>query len=314
MTARRVAVFAYGGFGCHGINALVRAGAQLVQVFSHHDHANERCWWPAVSELSRKLAIPCELDADFTSTDPGSAYARLRELDLDFIFSFYFRSMLPERVLALARHGGYNLHGSLLPRYRGRAPINWQLVHGETRGGLSLHRMVRQADAGDLVGQLGIPIGPDDDAYALTTTLMALTPQFLDESLPPVLELRAKHTPQDHRLATVFKGRRPEDGRIDWNQPARRVHDLIRAVAPPWPGAFTSRGGVPIYIDRSRVVSEEGCVATPGAVLSSQRVACATGVIEVLAAADSNRERLTLEPSWIFESLLATTPASRSQL
>jgi UDP-4-amino-4-deoxy-L-arabinose formyltransferase/UDP-glucuronic acid dehydrogenase (UDP-4-keto-hexauronic acid decarboxylating) len=312
MSAPRVVVFAYGGFGCAGIAALVRSGAQLVQAFSHHDDPAENRWWPSVAERCGELGVPCELDADLSGVAAGSAYARLSALEVDFIFSFYFRSMLPSRMLSLARHGGYNLHGSLLPRYRGRAPINWQLVHGERRSGLSLHRMVRQADAGDLAAQLAIDVGPDVDAFGLTTTLMALTPEFLDGVLPQLLALRCPLVPQDHTAATIFRGRTPQDGLIDWCLPARRIHDLIRAVAPPWPGAFTYHDAQKVFIDRSRVAQERGRQGPPGSVLDAQHIACGEGVLEVLAAADARRAGLSLPSGWIFEPPPAATPASRS--
>ena len=312
MHGPRVIVCAYGGFGCAGIDALVHAGAHIVHGFSHADQPGENIWWPSVMARCQSLGAPCDLDADFSATGPGSAAHTIHALHADFIFSFYYRRMIPERILDLTRYGGYNLHGSLLPKYRGRAPINWQLVHGETRSGLTLHRMVRQADAGDIVAQTAIDVGPDTDAFALTCQLMALTPAFLEPCLPALLAGRAMLTVQDHSQATLYRGRRPEDGLIDWSAPARRIHDLVRAVAPPWPGAFTALGGGRVSIDRTRVVEEQGQAGPPGLILPNGRVACGAGVVEVLMACDAQRQRMELGPGWTFASPSAPTPVLRS--
>ncbi len=284
-------VFAYGGFGCAGIDALARAGAAIIHGFSHADDPREHRWWPSAAERISAAGAPCELDADLRAQGQGSALERLAAARPDFLFSFYFRKMIPERMLGLAAQGGYNLHGSLLPRYRGRAPINWQLVQGEPRSGLTLHRMVRSADAGDIVAQTEVAVPPDMDAYGLTTALLGLAPSLLDGvPAPELLAGRARLTPQDHAQATVFRGRTPDDGRIDWRWGARRVHDLVRAVAPPWPGAFSAILGQRIAIDRTAVQAEDGALGPPGTVLADGRqVACtALGAVRVLAAREVN--------------------------
>ncbi len=305
MPAPRVVVFAYGGFGCAGVDALARAGAAIVHGYSHADDPAEHRWWPSVAERIGALGAPCELDADLRDQGPDSALARLRALRPDFLFSFYFRKMIPERVLATAAQGGYNLHGSLLPRYRGRAPINWQLVNGEARSGLTLHRMVRSADAGDIVAQAAIAVPPDQDAHGLTTALLALAPAFLDGALPGLLAGRARHLPQDHSQATVFRGRTPDDGAIDWRWSARRIHDLVRAVAPPWPGAFSAILGQRVAIDRTAVAAEEGAFGAPGTVLEDSRVACAAGALRIVAARDRSGAPISFTCGQVFDA----TPA-----
>lgn len=302
MAGPRVAVFAYGGFGCAGIDALVQAGATIVLGVSHHDDPRETRWWPSVAERLAGLGAPCVLDPDMRATDESSVYARLQALAPDFLFSFYYRKMLPERVLLLARRGAYNLHGSLLPRFRGRAPINWQLVHGEPRSGLTLHRMVRSADAGDIVAQLATDVDPDEDAYALTTRLLALAPGLLAGVLPALFAGTAVHRPQDHRLATVFGGRTPADGLIDWRWQARRVHNLVRAVAPPWPGAFTFLRGARVAVHRTRVTAERGVIGAPGEVVADGIVACGAGSVELLACADAHGRPLALTCGLTFDT------------
>jgi UDP-4-amino-4-deoxy-L-arabinose formyltransferase/UDP-glucuronic acid dehydrogenase (UDP-4-keto-hexauronic acid decarboxylating) len=296
MAAPRVVVFAYGGFGCAGIEAVRAAGGSIVHGFSHADDPRETRWWPSVAERLAGLGVPCELDRDLRAVGAGSAAELLGALAPDLLLSFYFRSMIPERLLGLARRGGYNLHGSLLPRFRGRAPINWQLVHGERESGLTLHRMVRSADAGDIVGQLRVTVPEDQDALGLTRALLELAPGFLAGLLPALFAGTAVHRPQDPAQATVFGGRRPEDGRIDWRWPARQVHNLVRAVAPPWPGAFSTLAGERVAIDRARVAAEDGRLGPPGTVLPGGHVACGAGSLEVLLARDARGGNLLVAP------------------
>ncbi len=282
-------VCGYGGFGRIGLEALTRHGAAVQHVFTHADSANEVIWWESLTEAAREQNIPYTLDADFVAG--GAADARLKELAPDFIFSFYFRHMIPSRVLAHATRGSYNLHGSLLPKFRGRAPINWQLVQGEVHSGLTLHAMVKSADAGDIVHQEAIDIGPNEDAFSLTVRLMDLAPAFLDRCLPALLDGTAVHQPQDHAAATLFGRRTPADGVIPWQDSAQRVHNLVRAVAPPWPGAFTFCGPRRVVVQRTRIRESIGVSATAGTVLpgvagACRSVACGTHVIDLLAFTD----------------------------
>jgi methionyl-tRNA formyltransferase len=165
----------------------------------------------------------------------------------DVIFSFYYRNLLKEEILRIPPAGAFNLHGSLLPAYRGRCPVNWVLVRGEKKTGVTLHRMVEKADAGDIVGQKEVSIDPEDSAFSLFNKLCVAAGELLDGLLPLIKEGRAPRIPQDPEKATYFGGRRPEDGRIDWNRPVMQVYDLIRAVTEPYPGAFT-------FLDEGRLL------------------------------------------------------------
>jgi methionyl-tRNA formyltransferase len=154
------------------------------------------------------------------------------------IFSFYYRHMLSDEILQIPSRGAYNLHGSLLPAYRGRCPVNWVLIQGETRTGVTLHHMVKKADAGDIVGQKAVAIEETDTAVSLYRRLCEAAGELLDETLPLMKAGRAPRLPQDISKGSYFGGRRPEDGRIDWRWPAVRIYNLIRAVTEPYPGAF----------------------------------------------------------------------------
>jgi UDP-4-amino-4-deoxy-L-arabinose formyltransferase/UDP-glucuronic acid dehydrogenase (UDP-4-keto-hexauronic acid decarboxylating) len=268
---------AYGHFGCAGISALLRAGAYLPLVLSHGDNGDDNRWWPSVERLCHRHGIPVLLDH---ALSPGSAaFLRLRDLAPDYLFSFYYKNLIGAEALALAQRGAYNLHGSLLPAYRGRAPINWQLVHGERRSGLTLHEMVVRADAGRIISQTAVAVAPDQDAFGLTQQLLAAAPAFLGRAITSIFSGRARPRAQDLAQGSVFPGRRPDDGRIDWRQSARQVHNLVRAVAPPWPGAFTYHGAERLMVNATRVAREGGALAPPGTVLPDRTISCGAGAI-----------------------------------
>jgi methionyl-tRNA formyltransferase len=230
----KAVVFAYHEMGLAGLSALSRAGYEIASIFSHEDDPEENCWFGSVTAWARERGIDVHCPSDLGREWP----AMIAELDPEMIFSFYYRRLLPERILGIPSGGAYNLHGSLLPAYRGRCPVNWVLIHGETETGVTLHHMVARADAGDIVGQRQVPILPEDTALTLYKKLCVAAGGLLDELLPLMKEGRAPRRPQELSRGSYFGGRRPEDGRINWKWPAGRIYNLIRAVAEPWPGAF----------------------------------------------------------------------------
>jgi methionyl-tRNA formyltransferase len=231
----RVVVFAYHNMGIAGLNALEHAGYEIALVFSHEDDPGENCWFGSVKHWGERSGIPVECPAEIGQATWRQMIAALRP---EMIFSFYYRHMIPEGILRIPTQGAYNLHGSLLPAYRGRCPVNWVLIHGEEQTGVTLHHMVRKADAGDIVGQKIVPIAPEDTACTLYGKLCDAAGILLDELLPLMKMGQAPRIPQNIALGSYFGGRRPEDGRIDWRWPAVRIYNLIRAVTNPYPGAF----------------------------------------------------------------------------
>ena len=230
-----VVVLAYHEMGYTGLRALLCHGVKVSTVFTYADDPRENCWFASVAELAREAGVPAIL----TESINDEAWVRhVAALRPDVLFSFYYRHIVGRPLREIPRLGAFNLHGSLLPRYRGRCPVNWQLVHGERESGVTLHVMTGRADAGDIVAQQRVPVGPDDTALQLYARLNAAAEVLLDRELDTVLAGRAVRRPQDESRASVFGGRRPEDGRVSWTWPRKRVHDLVRAVAPPWPGAF----------------------------------------------------------------------------
>ena len=240
--AMRALVAGYHTMGCLGFDALLRHGYEVPAVFTHRDDPHEEIWWESLAEraAARGVAVHYPEKAELGT----AAFAELvASYTPDFLFSFYFRFMLPAPLLALPKRGALNLHGSLLPRYRGRAPVNWVLVHGETETGVTLHYMVAKPDAGAIVDQERVAIDPADTALSLYRKLEPAALRLLDRALPRLAAGTARAEPMDLAAGSYFGGRQPADGRIDWDWPAKRIYALVRAVTHPYPGAFTTVGG-----------------------------------------------------------------------
>ena len=242
-------VFAYSEVGARCLGALFEAGVDVRLVVTHADDPNEQRWFASVAEVARGAGCRVLMPAD--PADPALA-AEIRALAPDFIFSFYYRRMLPAAILGLARRAALNMHGSLLPKYRGRAPVNWAVLNGERETGASLHYMVAKPDAGALVGQQAVPIGPDDTAFEVAGRVADAAVSVLVQNLPRLIDGTAAATPLDLASGSYFGGRTPADGEFDFGWAALRIHNLVRAVAPPFPGAFTRFGAALLRVQRTR--------------------------------------------------------------
>jgi methionyl-tRNA formyltransferase len=257
----RAVVFAYHNVGVRCLKVLLARGVEVALVVTHQDNPAETIWFDSVAELCKEHGIP-----SITPDDPKSAalLAQVQKLQPDLIFSFYYRHMLPVDLLEIARFGAYNMHGSLLPKYRGRVPVNWAVLHGETETGATLHEMAAKPDAGAITAQTSVPILPDDTAYEVFGKLTVAAEQTLWKVLPAILAGMPPRLPNDLSQGSYFGGRKPEDGRIDWNQPAQAVYNLHRAVAPPYPGAFTELAGRTYQIGKARLSSQMQANLPPG--------------------------------------------------
>jgi len=246
----RAVVFAYHNVGVRCLKALLARGVEVALVVTHQDNPNETIWFESVASLCREQGIPF-----VTPDDPKTPelFQQVQETQPDFIFSFYYRHMLPVDLLSLAKHGAYNMHGSLLPKYRGRVPVNWAVLHGETETGATLHEMAAKPDAGAIIAQTAVPILPDDTAFEVFGKVTVAAEQTLWTVLPAMLAGQTPKQPNDLSKGSYFGGRKPEDGRIDWSQPAQAVYNLHRAVAPPYPGAWTTIAGKIFIIGKARL-------------------------------------------------------------
>jgi len=234
--AVQAVVFGYHDVGVRCLRVLLDAGVAVPLVVTHRDAPDERIWFGSVARLAQSRGIETLL-----SEDMNHLRERIRVISPEFMFSFYYRRMLPPEVLALAKKGAFNMHGSLLPKYRGRAPVNWAILKGESETGATLHEMVAKPDAGRIVDQERVPIGPDETAVEVFAKVSDAAETVLKRSLPHLLAGTASLKKQDLSKGSYFGARRPEDGRIDWSKSALEIHNLVRAVAPPYPGAFTDK-------------------------------------------------------------------------
>ncbi len=285
MTEPRILVFGYHLIGTVCLDELIVESRNVIGVVTHEVDPGENTWFPSVEAVAERHHIPVKTPK---SPKEDAFIAWVRSLRPDVIFSFYYRNIIPKTILDLPQFGAYNLHGSLLPRYRGRCPMNWVLINGERETGITLHVMTPQADAGDIVDQDRFSIGPEDTAKDLFEKAARSAPVLLRRVLPLILSGNAPRRPQDHSKATVFGGRRPEDGRIDWTWPAERISNLVRAVAPPYPGALSEAAGRTFYVWRGKPVPASATGFDAGEIVSS------VGKGLVIACGPDGRERFEI--------------------
>ncbi|MBL3592696.1 MAG: formyltransferase [Synergistaceae bacterium] len=277
----RIVVFAYNEVGYVCLDELLRRGADVAAVFTYDDDPDEEVWFRSVRDRAREGGVACftpqRIDGEWTE--------RIAALRPELILSFYYRSLLGPEILALPRLGAFNIHGSLLPRYRGRACVNWAVLNGEGKTGATLHEMVPRADAGRIVDQEAVLIGPDETAHDVFLKVAGASRTLVARNLDALEAGMASLIEQDETKATLFGRRGPEDGKIDWNLPARSIHDLVRAVTHPYPGAFTFVSGRKLFLWKTAVVDERSPNA--GGTVASRSpfvVNAAQGRLAVLSA------------------------------
>ena len=267
-------VLAYHNMGLAGLAALGRHGFDIAAVFTHEDDPKENCWFGSVKDWAEKQGIGC-------TTDPVNSpqwIEKIKRMQPDVLFSFYYRNMVRPEVLAIPRIGSFNLHGSLLPSYRGRCPVNWVLVNGEKETGVTLHCMVEKPDAGDIVGRRAVSIDFEDTARTLYDKLCEAAGGLLDELLPEMKKGKIPRIKQDLSRGSYYGGRKPEDGRISWDRTAVEIYNLIRAVTDSYPGAFAfADNGGKFLIWRARPVSSVSGGGPGDVILDGQSVLVKTG-------------------------------------
>jgi methionyl-tRNA formyltransferase len=275
----RAIVFAYHDVGVRCLRVLLDAGVEVPLVVTHTDAAAETIWFGSVAQVAAEHGLRCVAPAD---AHTPALLAEARAADPDFLFSFYYRHMLKASWLDVPRRGAFNMHGSLLPQYRGRAPVNWAVIDGARQTGATLHRMNEKPDNGAIVDQCAVPILGDDTAHEVFGTVVTAAEIVLARSLPAMLDGSAVERPQDLSQGRYFGGRKPEDGLIPSHAGAPQIHNLVRALAAPYPGAFCRIGGRQIIIDRTQIA------APPPAEAAAQLRLMSDGSILWLLAADGS--------------------------
>ena len=244
-------VFAYHDVGVNCLKALLAAGIKVDLVITHQDDPNENVWFGSVAKLCSDQNIPYITP---NVNELSDLAPKIKVLAPDYIFSFYYRFMIPAQILACAKIAALNMHGSLLPKYRGRAPVNWAILHGETETGATLHIMEAKPDAGDIVGQAAVVIDRDETATDVFGKVTSAAVKVIEEVLPSLLKGKVPRKPNELDKGSYFGGRKPADGQIHWNQTALQIHNLVRAVAPPYPGAFTDHQGKTMIVARTSLL------------------------------------------------------------
>ncbi len=270
----KTVVLAYHNFGCMGIEALLRGGYEITAVFTHQDDPQEAVWFDSVAELAARHGIPVYAPEDINHP---LWVQKIQQMNPDFIFSFYYRKMVKPAILDIPPKGCLNLHGSLLPKYRGRCPINWVLLNGEKETGVTLHYMTPKPDDGEIVCQRRTEIDDDDTALSLHHKMVRAAGEMLDEYLPQIKQGTAPRRPQNHAEASYFGGRRPSDGEINWQADAEQIRNLVRAVARPYPGAFSYLGNTKCTFWSVRRTSCSDETARPGTILCLDPLTIAAG-------------------------------------
>lgn len=272
MNKPSILVFAYHDVGYECLDMLIGNDEYILAVITHEDDPNEEIWFRSVAALAGKYAIPVYTPETVNTPEWTE---RIRSWEPDIIFSFYYRNMIREEILNIPGLGAFNMHGSLLPKYRGRAPINWAVLRGEQETGVTLHHMVKRADAGDIVDQEPVPVGPDDTARDVFDKAVKAARRVLERRIEGIKNGTAPRRKQEETEVSCFPGRKPDDGRIDWTMNAGAIYDLVRAVTHPYPGAFSSLQGEKLFIWRARI--SDGIRGKPGEIVSVNPLTAAAG-------------------------------------
>jgi methionyl-tRNA formyltransferase len=268
----KAVVFGYQEIGYVCLEELLDFGVHVSCLFTHEDDPGEEIWFRRPVAVAQKHNIPVYTP---TTLKDEKWMQLIKDAAPDFIFSFYYRNMIPKNVLDIPHVAALNLHGSLLPKFRGRAPANWVLVEGESQTGVTLHEMLEKPDAGDIIAQKKIEIAFEDDVYTLYMKMTGAARQLMKETLPMLADGSFIRTPQTG-TSSYFGGRKPEDGLITWEKDVLSLYNLTRAVTHPYPGAFTWLRGKKLFIWKSRLEDDTGD-GVPGKVFSSRPLKVATG-------------------------------------
>lgn len=228
-------VCAYAHVGREALEGLLEAGVEVRALYTYPQGAEDH-WFEPPAALAERHGVPVRMEPRFNE---DHVHAAIRDLSPDLLLSFYFREMIQARFLELPRLGAYNLHGSLLPKYRGRAPLNWVLVKGEVETGITLHAMTPKPDDGHIVAQAPLPILWDDTALSLTEKAAAAGRVLVRDAIPGLVDGSIRRIDQKTLgPSTYFGGRKPADSRLDAAMTVQEAFNQIRAVADPWPNAF----------------------------------------------------------------------------
>jgi methionyl-tRNA formyltransferase len=280
-------------FALQTLQGLIDAGCNMVGVYTQPDRPKGRgkkLAPPPIKELAQEYEIPVYQPLKLRQPE---AVAELEALAPDLIVVVAYGQILPKSVLEIPAHGCINVHASLLPKYRGAAPINKSIIDGETETGITTMYMDVGLDTGDMLVKKTLAIGPEETAGELHDRLASLGRETMEETLRQLCTDTLQREVQDDEQSTYASMMKKEDGRIDWSRSAQEVHNHVRGL-DPWPGAYTTINGELLKLAGTGPETEEG--NQPGSVISADKqgvcVACGSGSLRIKKLQLAGRKRL----------------------
>jgi len=279
-------------FALQTLQGLIDAGCKMVGVYTQPDRPKGRgkqLAAPPVKELAQKYDIPVYQPLKLRQPE---AVAELEALAPDLIVVVAYGQILPKSVLEIPAHGCINVHASLLPKYRGAAPINKAIIDGETETGITTMYMDVGLDTGDMLVKKTLAIGPEETAGELHDRLASLGRESMEETLRRLCAGTLQREVQDDEQSTYASMMKKEDGRIDWNRSAQEIHNHVRGL-DPWPGAYTTINGELLKLAETSPEAAEGLAGT---VIAADKngvcVACGSGSLRIQQLQLAGRKRL----------------------
>jgi len=279
-------------FALQTLQGLIDAGCKMVGVYTQPDRPKGRgkqLAAPPVKELAQKYDIPVYQPLKLRQPE---AVAELEALAPDLIVVVAYGQILPKSVLEIPAHGCINVHASLLPKYRGAAPINKAIIDGETETGITTMYMDVGLDTGDMLVKKTLAIGPEETAGELHDRLASLGRETMEETLRQLCAGTLQREVQDDEQSTYASMMKKEDGRIDWNRSAQEIHNHVRGL-DPWPGAYTTINGELLKLAETSPEAAEGLA---GSVIAADKngvcVACGSGSLRIQQLQLAGRKRL----------------------
>lgn len=241
----RIFIFAASRRGFAVLKELVSSKADICGILCLIDDPHEE----QIHKKITKIAIENNIPIFYSDSIKPKQYPEiLKKLKPDIAFTIGWRYLIPESCFSIPKKGLLVIHDSLLPKYRGFAPMNWAIINGETETGVTLFYIAKTVDSGPIIDQLKTPISKTDMAAAVDKRIIALYKKIIKKNLNAFQTGQIKSIPQEENQATYTCKRTPEDGLIDWNASAQKIHNLVRGLSHPFPGAYTFLNGKKIFI------------------------------------------------------------------
>ena len=273
---KKILFFGFSDIGYQCLKYLIDEEYYVIGVFTHDTDPHEKQWFKTAESLAKENFIPVFKPSTLKTK---KWYRKVKYIQPDLILSLYYRNIIPEEIFSQAKFGAYNMHGSYLPTYRGRAPLNWAIINGENYSGVSLHVLEKTFDTGAIVDQEKVEFTEDEYVADIQPRITDAGVKLFKRSLEKLLDGNPQTTPQNENNATYFGKRTPEDGRIDFNKSAKDVYNLIRALSKPFPGAFAQINGKDTIFWRAKIGDETDLPAGTIVNTSPLTIACSDKLI-----------------------------------